>query len=452
MNKFKSIIALLLVLCFAISAAACGGDKGGSDSGDATDAIAESGADSAGEETGDDASQSESSEEENAAAVRDPDYKSLNYDAMKGIWISQFDTSVWKGGSTQRDKKNFTDRVAKICKGVADAGFNTIVVQVRPYGDSFYPSEVYAPSTFVTGGFDKAFKYDPLKIFIEAAHENNLSFHAWINPMRLMTTSEITKVSTDYRIGQWYQDEELREQYLAEFDGRYYLVPGYEETRQLVADGVTEICKNYNVDAVHIDDYFYPTADSHFDDQHFETVKDEYPSLSLYRLEKVNQLVYGLNSAIKAVSEDILFGISPAGNISNNMSSLFADVRSWGSKPGFCDYLAPQVYWGFEHPSVSQKFDVCTEDWAAICTEPSVKLIIGMGIYRAANASATGDFAEYNRSKDVIKRQLEYLESNEDVDGFIMYSYQNLFDDYGRSTSTLKEERENFLPVLKSFE
>lgn len=440
MKNLKALLALLLVFSFVFSAVACGGGDESSD--DVTDAIAESN-----EASTDDTTSTVPSD----VTVRDPNYKSLNYDTMKGIWISQYDTAVFCSGGKQRDINNFKSRVDKICKAISQSGFNTVVLQVRPFGDSFFPSEVYPASSFVVGAYGREFKYDPFKIFIEKAHEYKLSVHAWINPMRLMTTSEIEKISTDYRIGEWYQNEELRNKYMSVFDNRYYLVPGFEETRQLVADGVTEICKNYNVDAVHIDDYFYPTAATTFDASHYQSVKDDYASLASYRLEKVNQLVNGIYKAVKAVDESILFGISPAGSISNNMSSLFADVRSWGSRTGFCDYLAPQVYWGFEHPNAKQKFDLCTEDWAKICTEPSVKLVIGMGIYRANGAKENGEFAEYYASKDVIKRQLEYLEANEDVDGFIMYSFQDLFDDYGRSTNALKLERENFLPVLQAY-
>lgn len=452
MNKIKVMLALLLTLCLVLSAAACGKDEEENSSDDATAAIAESG-DSGADESA--ASAAESSEEfviDDGPAVRDPDYKALNYDTMKGIWISQYDTELYKSGGAQRDQKNFTDRCDKICKGISDMGFNTIVVQVRPNGDSFYPSEVYPPSTFVTGGYNKEFKYDPIKIFVAIAHKYSLSFHAWINPMRLMSPSQIKNVSTDYRIGQWYQDESLRDQYLSAFGDNYYLVPGYDESRQLVCDGVTEICKNYNVDAVHIDDYFYPTSNLDFDDQHFETVKDDYVDIRFYRIEKVNQMVKEIYNAVKAVKEDIVFGISPQGNVSNNVNSLYADVRAWSSHAGYCDYIAPQVYWGFEYPAESSRFDVCTEEWVAMNTAPEVKLVVGMGIYRMGEASANNDFKEYFEKKDNVKRQLEYLQKTEGVGGFIMYCYSTILDDFGRPRTSAKAEIENFTPVLQAYE
>lgn len=443
MKQLKAFLVLLLALSCVLGAVACTDDTTDTSSDDATNAVAESSGDT--ENSGADAT----SEEESTG--RDPEYQSLNYDTMKGIWISQYDTTIFTANGKQRDKNNYKGRVEQICKAIAETGFNTVILQVRPFGDSYFPSELYTPSSFVVGYYGGSFKYDPFEIFIDVAHKYNLSVHAWINPMRLMTTSEIENVSTDYVIGEWYQNEELRNKYLSVYDNRYYLVPGYEETRKLVADGVKEICQNYNVDGVHIDDYFYPTTSTKFDASHYETVKEDYSSIPEYRREVVSKLVKGLYNAVKAVDESIVFGISPAGSISNNITSLYANVKKWCSTAGYCDYIAPQIYWGFEHPVDSQKFDICTEEWAKLCTEPSVKLIIGMGIYRANKPSLDGEFDEYVNNKDVIKRQLEYLKARDDVTGFIMYSYGDLFDSYGRSTSPLELERENFLPVLNDF-
>lgn len=443
MKQLKAFLVLLLALSCVLGAVACTDDTTDTSSDDATNAVAESSGDT--ENSGADAT----SEEESTG--RDPEYQSLNYDTMKGIWISQYDTTIFTANGKQRDKNNYKGRVEQICKAIAETGFNTVILQVRPFGDSYFPSELYTPSSFVVGYYGGSFKYDPFEIFIDVAHKYNLSVHAWINPMRLMTTSEIENVSTDFVIGEWYQNEELRNKYLSVYDNRYYLVPGYEETRKLVADGVKEICQNYNVDGVHIDDYFYPTTSTKFDASHYETVKEDYSSIPEYRREVVSKLVKGLYNAVKAVDESIVFGISPAGSISNNITSLYANVKKWCSTAGYCDYIAPQIYWGFEHPVDSQKFDICTEEWAKLCTEPSVKLIIGMGIYRANKPSLDGEFDEYVNNKDVIKRQLEYLKARDDVTGFIMYSYGDLFDSYGRSTSPLELERENFLPVLNDF-
>ena len=467
----KSVLAALLAITCLISAAACGGK--GEDKQDGSQAMKEESADTSSE-----AESKEESKEENknnnglayplpavpeytdtdadGNAQRDPGYKPVNYEQMKGIWLSQFDMqSLYQTATKQTNENAFTLIVDKICEGVAKAGFNTIIVQLRPNGDSFYPSELYCPSKFVVGQYGAEFDYDMLKIFIKTAHKYGLSFHGWLNPMRLMTTSEITSVSQDYVIGKWYNDEAEKKEHLAQSGSNYYLIPGVEENKQLVWDGVTELCQNYNIDAVHIDDYFYPTTDESFDRDHFLTVADNYGgdnaySLRMYRLDMVNQLVKGMYDAVKAVDSDLWFGISPAGNINNNVSTLYASVTTWSSTKGFCDYIVPQVYWGFEHPSNAQKFDVCCEEWAKYNTEESIRLIIGIGVYRVNDSSE--DFAEYRKYDDVTKRQLEYVANMEKSDGFVFYSYGDVFDGSGGlRRGAIRKESENFIPVVKTY-
>jgi len=442
-TKLKVFLALLLVYACLLSAVACNSSKDQADnSSDATEVM--------GESDGSNADNSYTDTDADGNPKRDPNYKPVNYDVMKGMWISQFDiASVYCSGSTQKMERSFESNVDKICKGLAEAGFNTAIIQVRPYGDSFFPSDVYPPSSVVVGAYGKEFKYDPFRIFVKAAHKYGLSVHAWINPMRLMKEEEITKISTDYRIGQWYQDETLRTQYMSTFEGRYYLLPGQEEARKLVCDGITELGQKYNIDAVHIDDYFYPTAKDAFDAAHYTQVKDEYLNLRDYRIQSVNKLVSDMYKAVKAVDEDMEFGISPAGSISNNITSLYADVNTWCSRDGFCDYIIPQVYWGFEYPTKDYKFDVCCQAWEAIHKNKNVKLIIGIEITDAKDINKAGN-EEFKTHKDVIKRQLMYVNSMENSSGFAFFSYGTMFSpSSGNLTGTIKEERENFLPYLK---
>lgn len=476
MNKtLKSILAMLLVLCFVFGAAGCGdSDKedGKQTVNEQSGTVDESSAGNSESTSASDSSESKKDDktlayplpevpeytdtDENGNAKRDPNYQPINYEQMKGIWLSQFDMqSLYQTSGKQTNETAFTLIVDKICAGVAAAGFNTIIVQLRPNGDSFYPSDLYCPSKYVVGLYGAEFDYDMLRIFIKTAHDYGLSFHGWVNPMRLMSASEITYVSEDYVIGKWYNDEEQRNAHLAKSGDLYYLIPGVQENQQLVWDGVTEICTNYNIDAIHIDDYFYPTTDKSFDREHFLTQADNFGgdndySLRLYRLDMVNQLVAGMYDAVKAVDEDIWFGISPAGNIDNNLSTLYASVTTWCSTPGFCDYIVPQVYWGFEHSTNGLKFDNCCENWAKYNTAEEVRLVIGIGIYRISDTS--DEFAEYRKYDDVTKRQLEYVENMEKADGFVLYSFGNLFDNSGSlKNGSIKKERENFIPVVKIY-
>ncbi len=473
-NRVKAILALLLAMACLFSYAACDTDDG-NDNSSATDAMTQSGEVSDGSELiSEILSSDESSEEESGpslttvpldtysdtaedgSAKRDPNYKTVNYDVMRGIWLDQYSMKeLYCSGTKQIIEKTFTTKIQKVCKGIAKAGFNTIIVQVRPNGDSFYPSEYYAPSSFVVGGYGGEFQYDMLKIFVEYAHLYGLSFHAWVNPMRLMKPEELNVCDDEYTLTQWYKDAEQKKAHMSQSGNLLYLVPGVEENRQLVWNGVTEICTNYNVDAVHIDDYFYPTVDSGFDDVHWQQVKADYEITGIdtidrraYRLEMVNILVKGMHDAVKAVDPTLWFGISPAGNIGNNTNALFADVHTWCGTPGYCDYIVPQVYWGFEHPTPSSRFDVCSTAWMDITCE-EVRLVIGVGIYRILDKTDS-DFAEYKEHDDVTKRQLEYLQSMDKNDGFVFYTYDTMFNGSG-SLSGIVKERKNFLPVLQEF-
>ena len=454
MTKFKAFLALLLALTCLLSVVACSGDNGGSSSDDATQVMGESKDDPSAEASTDSSVVADPSSkvedkytdtDANGNAQRDPNYEPLNYDTMKGIWISQFDIPTV---FSARNEKAYQQSVKRVVKAISEAGFNTIILQLRPNGDSFYPSDVYPASEFVVGAYGNDFTFDPLKTFVKIAHEYNISFHAWINPMRLMSTAKIKMIDEKYRIAKWYKENSP---YISVVDNICYLVPGYEETRQLVCDGITELASRYNVDAIHIDDYFYPTMAGNFDSAHFNTVAENYLTLKEYRLEMVDGLVRKMYQAVKAVDEDLIFGISPAGSITNNLNSLYANVRKWCSTPGFCDYIAPQVYWGFEHPQNAQKFDLCCKEWEKLCTTDAVKLVIGVGIYRAKPPINAGEFQEYIDNKDVTKRQLEFLTTMDKNDGFIFYSYINMFTTTGKQQSYFKDEAANLLPVLKEF-
>ncbi len=385
--------------------------------------------------------------DENGNAMRDPNYKALNYEEMKGLWLSQFDmTTLYDSGSKQRPEASFTSTCENICKAIAKEGFNTIIVQVRPNGDSFYPSELYCPSSFVVHKYGNEFSYDMLRIFIKIAHKYGLSFHAWINPMRLMKDGEIQLVDQKYKIGEWYADADKREKYMyLASNGYWYLVPGWDEVKQLVADGAKELCENYNIDALQIDDYFYPVTNLEFDKEHYETMKDQYPRVNVYRLEMVNSLVSKLYNAAHSVGVE--FGISPAGSISNNTSSLYADVRKWCSSTGFCDFIIPQVYWGFEDDNVKNRFDNCCNEWQSICTSDSVRLIIGIDLDNCKDLNNE----EFKNNKDCIKKQLVFLTQMQKNSGFAMFSFASLYSAKSGALVGLKAERENFLPVVQTF-
>jgi len=389
----------------------------------------------------------------------------INYDNMKGVWVDQFSAgSLFNNAGTQRSEESFRTLAAKMVDNLSRDGFNTVILQMRPNGDSLYPSEIYPPSPSVGVAYDGEFAYDPLEIFLEIAHAKNLSVHGWINPMRLMKTEQIVNVPTKYTLGEWYNDSEKNGTYIVAYDGYYYLNPAYPEARQLVIDGVMEMCKNYDVDGVHFDDYFYADINPEslnlaFDQKAYELYGNSAgteTNLTFrkdFRRQQVNTLVKDVYSAIHEYNDDLVFGISPAGNISTNTAGyLCADVRSWCSAPGYVDYICPQVYWSFDHPTYSSKFNNCVSAWANLCTSNSVKLYIGIPTYLASNSAPSGSDVGWKNYDDNIARMLDYVKLHNRSEGFIFFAYGNTYNLFtGGYATNYSKEIDNYIGKIKEW-
>ncbi len=371
----------------------------------------------------------------------------LNYNTVKALWLSQFDlSSVYYSGSSQTSKSTFTSKIEKILDVVKETGFNTVFVQVRPNGDSFYSSSYYPPSEIVTGSYSKALTYDPFEIIVAECRERALSVHAWVNPMRLMSTDDIASVSSNYKIGAWYKDSSKKGKYIVAVGNTYYLNPGYAETRQLIINGVTELCNNYQIDGVHFDDYFYPEGTTTSFDKDAFTASGQ-SNLSNFRRIVVSVMVKGCYDAVKASNSKMLFGISPAGNITNNMTMLYADVNTWATSTGYVDYLAPQLYWGFECTSTT--FEKALSDWETLMAKGNVDFIGALTLSKAYGDTVSADGTEWTDHKDVIARQIAAMNSSPNFSGVALFSLKYFYNASGYYVGNLNTERTNFMPVLK---
>jgi len=462
----KAVIALFLIWTLLLSAVSCVQD-------DSTQAKTDFGADITSEITSEITTE-EITEESTAGAAEvtteeplliteeetdtvkkvQKDGSKLNYLDMKAMWLSQFDMNgLYCTGSTQTSESNFRSKIKTVLKNVKSNGFNTVIVQMRPNADSMYPSDVYPMSVYVVGAYGKEAAYDPISIFIEEAHALDLSFHAWINPMRCMTVSQIASVQDRYRLKQWYSSSEYKGKYVVAVGNNYYLNPAYEEVRQLIIDGAKEILEKYDVDGLHMDDYFYPTTDASFDSQAYASYKAASGSLSLadYRRSVLNELVSGLYASVKEKNPDILFGISPAGNINTVYEKQYADVYTWCSSDKYIDYICPQVYFGLEHQTYDFK-KVC-QTFQNIIKNDNIDLIIGMTLGKAK--SKTDQYAgsgknEWAEHTDILKRCLEYTNTLEKCAGVSYFCYQYFYNPTsGSQVSETRAERNNFIPVLK---
>ena len=383
------------------------------------------------------------------------DKKIYNHTNMKAVWLSQFDLqNIYSENKTQRDKNEFETYIDQILDNLEQMGFNTIILQIRPYADSFYPSEVYPPSMYVVGSYSNNFSYDPLPYIIQKSHEKNISVQAWINPLRCMTTDEINQIDNNFKIKQWYDSPSTNEKYVVSYKNRLYLNPAYEEVRDLIVGGVYEILNNYDFDGIHMDDYFYPTTDTSFD----KTAYDEYVSkngnisLKKFRYQSLNSLVSEIYATVKSNSPEKIFGISPAGNINTVTNEAYADVYTWCSSSGYIDYICPQIYFGFEHQTYP--FDKTFDKWCSIIKTDSVKLVAGITLGKAFSKEdqwAGSGKNEWKENNDVLKKSVEYAAKNELCMGVSFFSYQYFFNPLtNKPIEQTKEEIDNFLSVMNN--
>lgn len=382
----------------------------------------------------------------------------LNYDYMKAVWVSQFDMAeVYLSGGGQRDVADFRRLVRQMMENLSGEGFNTVIFQVRPYGDSLYPSEIYPPSAVAVGEYGRNFTYDPFEIVVEEAHRCRLSLQAWINPLRLMRVDEVGAVSEKYAVGRWYREGA---EFICEVGGRWYLDPAYDEVRELIIGGVCEILEKYEVDGIHMDDYFYPTTELYFDHSSYEDYLSRGGRLPVaeWRRENINKLVSGIYSAVKSYGVELLFGISPAGNFNTAYESQYADIYTWCGMRGYIDYICPQAYFGFEHGSYD--FVKVVEKYRGMIKLEEVRLVVGMTLSKAYDGycgipdkwGGRGS-REWIENRDILSRQLEYLRSIEECSGVSYFSYRFFFDPIdGDAVAETAEERNGFLKILESAE
>lgn len=374
-----------------------------------------------------------------ASVFQEPvsDQTAQTQEEMRAVWITYYEISMkaQKGG----DQESFSKKVDEMFSRVQKAGFNTVIVQVRPYSDAFYPSEIFPWSTYLTGTQGQDPGYDPLAILVERAHAHQLSIHAWFNPYRVSYNTDFSLLSKDNPARKWKEDaDKSNDQWIFVLDNGIYYNPAVPEVQRMIIDGVREIVENYEVDGVHMDDYFYPSTDEKIDQAQYDAyVKSggQY-SPAAWRRENVNTFVSGLYAAVKAIRPEVLVGISPAGDIEKNREQLYADAARWGEEEGYVDYLMPQLYYGFENSA--SPFEETARQWAELIRCDSVKLYAGLAIYKSGkedpyagpeSEGKQGPRYEWINHSDIISRQVNWARKTEPYTGFALYSYQYAFGD-----------------------
>lgn len=352
---------------------------------------------------------------------------------MRGVWVSYMELSMENESS--KTQKAFEDKFNEIAQKCRESGFNTLIVQVRPFCDALYKSSYFPWSHILTGTQGENPQYDALQIMCDICKENNLKIHAWINPYRVSSNETPKKLSDN---NPYIKNSEIG----IKTDNGIFLDPSNETAQQLISDGVKEIAENYDVDGIQFDDYFYPTEDESFDKKQYEAYIEKYGkensmSLDNWRMQNVNTLICKVYRTIKSVDSSVEFGISPQGNIGNN-DGLYADVKSWCTCKGFADYICPQIYFSLENPALT--FEDCLDSWTSLDFDENVKLYVGLGGYKASN----GEYDEktWLLSDSILADEYDILRNNKSVRGFMLYSYSCLEDD------TAKKEINNLINAL----
>lgn len=350
-------------------------------------------------------------------------YKALNYDVQKAVWFAFLDINTML---TNASADSFAASIRKAFKNVKDTGCNTVYVHVRSHGDAYYFSDYYPFTAAYSGTIAVRPDFDPLEIMINEAHGLGLSFHAWVNPMRTTNKEKYKDMPEYYTIKQWYDSSSANGTYLVyeKDDGYYWLSPAYTCVRELICKGIQEIVSRYDVDGIHIDDYFYPTTDKSFDKAAFSV--SGWSDLGEWRREMVSTLVSDIYASVKACNKTVVFGVSPQGNMDNNRNKLYADIERWCSSSGYLDYIVPQIYYGY---SGKLPFDTTAVEWQSIVTNPDVKLICGIAAYKVGSTSEW-------KSGDMLYKQTSYIGSLSGYSGCAYYRYDSIFS----SDSYMKKE------------
>ncbi len=353
------------------------------------------------------------------SVVKEPQHAAPLSSEICAVWIyySELSMEDYNGGTEKQFRKK-TEEIFENCKSF---GINTVFYHVRPYCDAFYKSEIFPWSAYLTGTQGKAVSYDPLQIALEIAHEKGLALHAWLNPFRISYNNDISKLSTDNPALEWIKADSPN---VVKLDNGIYFSPASPEAQRLIIDGVREIVENYDVDGIHIDDYFYPSTDKCVDSFFYEQYKKGggEQKLSEWRLNTVSAFVSSMYAAAKSVSGDCIFSISPAGNIKNNYEEQFADVKLWLKKRGYADWIIPQLYYGYKNELLP--FDNACDAWSKLDSLSDIKMIYGIAAYKVNDSDE-----EWNAGNGIVKKQLDYIRTKDRYSGAAFFSYSSLTDE-----------------------
>lgn len=385
---------------------------------------------------------------------------------FRAAWISTVFNIDFpsKPGLSEQEIKN---EYITILDNLQKLNMNAVIVQVRPTCDAFYKSELNPWSKFLTGVQGKDPGWDPLKWMVDETHNRNMEFHAWFNPYRVTnneggkdtgkTKEEILSTLAD---NNWAKQHP---QYVLLYGNKLLLNPGEPEVQQFIVDSIMEVVGNYDIDAVHFDDYFYPYqsgknafGDNNEDLATYQKYGAQFKNIKDWRRNNVTTLVEKVSKAIKSEKPYVKFGISPLGiwghydmhpmgspegegsytpvTSGNTYDNIYADTRGWVKK-GLIDYIAPQIYWYFAQ--VAAPYGELADWWANVVKGTNCALYIGQATYKIA---ANGDYGTDWKNPEEIPNQLRFNSMYPEIKGSIFFSYKDLMKNELGVTDKIKNE------------
>lgn len=347
---------------------------------------------------------------------------------FRGVWIATVANIDWpkSGGDSWQKKQQDYLELLDFYKAMH---FNAVIVQLRTAGDALYPTEKAPWSRYLSGkeGVAPDTDTDPLEWMIAQAHRRGMHFHAWFNPYRATMGTDTLSLAANH-------DYYLHPDWMLPYGNRYYYDPGIPQVREQLAEVVGEVVRNYKVDGVHFDDYFYPykvEGEVFADSLSYARYAQHGQSPEEWRRSNVDSLVRKIHGTIKAAKPWVQFGISPFGVWRNReadpsgsdtragqttFDDLYADPLLW-MQEGWLDYIVPQLYWSMDFPAASHRKLLAW--WAG--KSQGTNLYIGNGVYKVRN---NADKA-WNKKKELPK-QLALARNTAEVQGNVFFSAKSL--------------------------
>ena len=346
---------------------------------------------------------------------------------FRAVWVATVGNRDWPSSPTlsitqqQEEWRHLLDFIQGM-------NLNAVILQVRPMADTFYPSKINPWSRYLTGTQGKDPGYDPLAFMLEEAHRRNLEFHAWFNPFR---------VSSEARLESLVPDHPARRHpdWVVTYGGQLYYDPGIPEVREHVTESILEVVNRYEIDAVHMDDYFYPypvEGEPFPDDETCRRYRqDQFADKGDWRRENVNRFISGLSKRIRQLKPKLKFGISPFGIWRNrstdptgsdtsglqSFDDLYVDTRTW-IRQGWLDYVVPQVYWHIGYPPAA--YEKLVDWWSGEVQGHPLHLYIGHAVYKIGQDHEAWDNPE--EMTDQLNRNQPYSE----VKGSVFFAISDL--------------------------